>query len=406
MRRQFVLLRVWVTVLLAFTISSSRAAPTPAEIPLPPPAAPVTAKLTAEQITAYRNYLDKSRRQAGVPGLALVIIQPAQTLLLEVMGKKSAAADGPVATYTHFALGPASGAVNSLLLARLDGQKLLDLDAPARRCWDEFKLDDAAALKIVTLRQLLAMTAGLPGRVDHFTAPASATPADLFTIVGQIPLTAQPGKIFEYCDASPAVAGYLAVYALNHRRAPEAGLPAGYAEIAKTQLFDPLGMKHATYDSAKSADDDQTTGHVRDGKGPWQPVTTPAKASVALLPACGLYVTANDVAAWLQCELTGGLGPDGKRLIEESAVQQRWRPESSLENRDFGLGWASQHYRGMEIIARIGEQDNQASLIAIIPQFRTAFAVLTNAGGHDAALFLQDALLNMADLLRESVSVK
>jgi hypothetical protein len=113
-----------------------------------------------------------------------------------------------------------------------------------------------------------------------------------------------------------------------------------------------------------------------------------------------------DAAAWLQGELAGGLTADGKRLVAESAVQQRWRPESALDNRDFGLGWASQHYRGMEIVARIGEQDNQASLVAIVPQFRTAIAVLTNAGGHDAALFLQDALLNLADLLRESAPVK
>jgi CubicO group peptidase (beta-lactamase class C family) len=338
--------------------------------------------------------------------MAVVIVQPGQTLLLEAFGKKSAGRDGTITSSTRFALGPASEAINSLLLARLDEQKLLALDAPARRCWDEFKLADATALKTVTLRELLAMTAGLPGRMDRFLAPATSSPADVFTVAAQIPVTAQPGENFEYCDASSAVAGYLAVYSLNHHRAPEAGLPAGYAELARTEILDPLGMKRATFVASKPTDADEASGHVRDGKGPWQPAPAATPCSPALLPACGLRLSAMDAAAWLQGELAGGLTADGKRLVAESAVQQRWRPESALDNRDFGLGWASQHYRGMEIVARIGEQDNQASLVAIVPQFRTAIAVLTNAGGHDAALFLQDALLNLADLLRESAPVK
>jgi len=40
-------------------------------------------------------------------------------------------------------------------------------------------------------------------------------------------------------------------------------------------------------------------------------------------------------------------------------------------------------------------------LVAILPQYRTAFALLTNGSGKETAVFLQDALLNLADLLRE-----
>jgi hypothetical protein len=53
-----------------------------------------------------------------------------------------------------------------------------------------------------------------------------------------------------------------------------------------------------------------------------------------------------------------------------------------------------------------GEQDSQAELVVIIPQYQTGFVILLNGGGSDAAVFLQDALLNLADLLRETAAEK
>ena len=388
-------------LLFAARVDAAESGVTPAVAP-PPTPAPAVVKLNPEQIAAYRYYLEKSRQETGLPGLAVALIQPGRMLLLDGFGKRSATGDAPVTPDTRFALGPATEAFNSLLLARLAAQKTLDLDAPAHRAWDEFKLADAAASRAVTLRHLLGMTAGLPNRADGLLRDSGHSPADLFTIAEEIPITNQPGRAFDYSDASAALAGYLAVYAANGHQAPEAGLPAGYAALAKAQLFDPLGLKRATFDPpSTSAAEDEATGHTRDGKNPWQPAPA-AAISPALQPALGLRASARDVAAWLQCELSGGLGPDGQRLLGEDAVQRRWRPAASLDSRGYGLGWAQQYYRGLEIIARLGEQDHQAELVAIIPQYRTAIAVLANGSGRDAAVFLQDALLNFADLLREA----
>ncbi len=369
-----------------------------------PPPAPVVVKLSADQIAAYRYSLEKSRSDAGLPGVAVALIQPGQTLLLDGLGKRSLAGDAPVTPDTRFALGPATAAVNSLLLARLAAQNVLELDAPARRCWDEFALADAPATRNVTLRQLLGMTAGLPDRADNLLGDPARTPADLFAVAAEIPLTAQPGRGFAYCDASTALAGYLAVYASNHRRAPNGGLAAGYAALVQTQVLDPLGMKRATFDPPVAATgEDEAAGHTRDTNSLWQAAPAPPVSGAALRPALGLHASARDIAAWLQVELSGGLGPDGTRWLGEDAVQARWRPATNLDdNHGYSLGWAQQHYRGLEIIARLGEQDNQAELVAIIPQYRTALAVLTNGGGHETAAYLQNALLNLADLLREA----
>jgi CubicO group peptidase (beta-lactamase class C family) len=363
------------------------------------PRAPSVVKLSAEQIATFRSYLVQEQKQLGLPGLAVVLVQPGQTLLMEGLGVRQAGGL-PVTVDTRFAVGPATQAVNSLLLARLAQEDIISLGAPAERCWDEFRLANPESTPKVTLRQLLGMTAGVPSRMDNFLSGGNSTPTDLFTVLGQIPVTAQPGHEFEYSDASVAAAGYLAVYAANHHREPALGLATGYAALAKEQLFDPLGLKDATF----AATDDDATGHTRNAQGAWKVAPVEPETGGALRPALGLRASASDVAAWLQVEICGGLGPDGKSFVLPDALEERWRLASPDEKRDYAMGWATQHYRDIEIVIREGEHNNQAELVAIIPQYRTAFALLTNGSGKDMDVFLQDALLNLTDLLKETAA--
>jgi len=363
---------------------------------------PTAVTLSAEQVKTFHDYLSHAREEGGLPGIAVVLAQPGRTLIVEGFGLRSTAEDAPVTPDTRFALGPATQAVNSLLLARLAAQHLLDLDAPARRCWDDFKLNDPLATRSVTLGQLLTMTGGVSDTIDHVLQPERSTPANLFTVLAQLPVLAQPGDTFSYSETSPAAAGYLAVYAVNHKHTPDTGLPTAYAALAKAQLFDPVGMKRATFAASDAtANDNDAVGHARAIGGNWHPDFI-ATTSSALLPAHGLRVSAHDVAAWLQIELNGGLAPDGTRLLAEEDVQQRWHPPTVRNSQQFGMGWAQQFYRGVEIVSRLDAGEDQAVLVAIFPQHRTAFAILSNAGGREASVFLQDALLNLADLLRES----
>jgi len=373
---------------------------TPVTEGLPAAPMPMVIKLSAEQIAAFRSYLVQEQKQTGLPGVAVVLVQPGQTLLAEGLGVRQAGGRLPVTADTRFALGPATQAVNSLLLARLAEEDIFSLDMAATRGWDEFRLADPVATPKVTLRHLLGMTAGVPSGADGFVGSGNSKPTELFTVLGQIPVTAQPGREFAYSDASVAAVGYLAVYAANHHREPVLGLATGYATLAKEQLFDPLGMKDATF----AATDDDATGHTRDEQGAWKVAATKPDTGGALRPALGLRASANDVAAWLQVEISNGLGADGKSFVLPDVLEERWRLPSSDDKRDYALGWATQRYRGIEIITRQGEHDNQAELVAIIPQYRTAFALLTNGSGKDTAVFLQDALLNLADLLRETAA--
>lgn len=402
------------TVFATLAVSSPLAqstppAPSPSILPSPP-ASTAPVPLSPAQIATFHDYLSSARTQANIPGLAAALVQPGHVLLLEGFGVRAvpagdAASGAPVTPDTRFALGPVTQALNSLFLARLADSNIVDLDQPARRCWSDFKLSDPQATHDATLSQLLEMTAGIPDYEDHILAPPHNTVADLFASLAQIPVLAQPGVTFSYSQASPAAAAYLATIAANHLLAPGNALPAAYVALFKTQLLDPLGLKHTSFDLPSSAPGaNEAIGHLPDASGVWNPVPPINAPLGALTPAQGLRASAADLALWLQCELSGGLAADGSRLLSEDSLEQRWRPQSLRDPRQYGMGWTRQYYRGIELIISQGDYDHQAALVVIIPRYRTALAVLLNAGGQPAANLLQDALLNFADFLREAAA--
>ncbi len=371
------------------------------------PAAPsgrTPVALGDDQVKSFRDYLAGARKDSGLPGLAVAMVQPGRVLLLEAFGNRTSVAGSiPLTPDTRFALGPVTQAFNSLLLAKLADEKIIDLDLPAWRCWGDFKLSDADASRTAALRQLLFMTAGVPDYADETLRKPAATPADLFTVLAQVPVLAQPGGTFSYSETSAAAAGYLATMAANNARQLPAGLPVDYVALATKELLDPLAMKRASFGPPSSTPaDDDAVGHTQVAGG-WQP--TPASSGAnggALLPARGLRASATDLAAWLQLEISGGLAPGGKRLVSETLMKQRWAPEKVVGEQQWGMGWIRQFYRGVELVARVGTQDNQTVLVVLVPRYRTAAAVLLNGGGHPSDVLLQDVLLNFADFLREA----
>ena len=93
---------------------------------------------------------------------------------------------------------------------------------------------------------------------------------------------------------------------------------------------------------------------------------------------------------------------DATAESDESFVVTRWEAVKAQDTERYGLGWTRQYYQGRELLARAGEEGSQAALVAIIPQFRTALVVLINGGGQESTVFLQDVMLNFADLMREA----
>src|SRR5438093_8086977 len=99
---------------------------------------------------------------AGVPGLALAVVQGDEVVYARGFGVTSVEDGGlPVTPQTLFRIGSTTKPLTGTAVMRLVEAGQLDLDRPVRDRLDWFALSEPGAER-VTLRMLMSHTAGLP----------------------------------------------------------------------------------------------------------------------------------------------------------------------------------------------------------------------------------------------------
>ena len=170
------------------------------------PATPVAGGPAAD--AAIDAWFDAERRDAGIPGAAVVVVRNG---LVHASGFGTADAAGrPVDAQTPFLLGSVSKGITALAVSQLAERGAVDLDAPVRRYLPEFALADASASDEITVRQLLDQTSGIPtsAGVAPLSEPASSLDARVRELAAVAPVSA-PGAAYHYSNANYVVLGRL-----------------------------------------------------------------------------------------------------------------------------------------------------------------------------------------------------
>ena len=219
--------------------------------------------------------------------------------------------------YEVLSVGKQFAAAAALMLVR-DGR--LDLDRPA----STYLPDLPAAWNAITVRQLLACTAGLP---DYTNAPGWAqsvrldrTPADFIEPVKHLPLMFPPGTQWKYSNTDYYIIGML-IERLG-------GKP--FKDFVSERLFQPLGMTATRLNDAHAIVPGRAAGYNwHDG----QLYNAEAVSPTQMWAAGGEISSAADLAKWMVALDTGATL--GRQLLEEM-----WQP-TQLPNGQtaaYGLG--------------------------------------------------------------------
>jgi CubicO group peptidase (beta-lactamase class C family) len=86
-------------------------------------------------------------------------------------------------------------------------------------------------------------------------------------------------------------------------------------------------MKRSTFDPAAiRADGDYALPHAADLSGHLRPMPLEAECDVLLpvRPAGGLWSTTREMARFVQTELTGGIAPNGRRVVSTENLAVTW----------------------------------------------------------------------------------
>ena len=328
------------------------------------PATPVAGGPAAD--AAIDAWFDAERRDAGIPGAAVVVVRNG---LVHASGFGAADAAGrPVDATTPFLLGSVSKGITALAVSQLAERGAVDIDAPVRRYLPEFALADASASDEITVRQLLDQTSGIPtsAGVAPLSEPASSLDARVRELAAVAPVSA-PGAAYHYSNANYVVLGRLV----------EVVSGQAFEAYLQDHVFEPLGMDHASADPATSAADGLGDAHrlwfgLADTHRPLD------RADLA--PAGFVSASADDLGRYLAALMEPG-GPGGGRVASAATVAAMFAgtAPTGIGDERYGLGWAETTYRGERMVAHAGSTTDMASFVAILPARGIAIAVMFDA---------------------------
>jgi len=319
-----------------------------------------------ERIAVFRENVDKILHQLHTkqgPGLAVWVKFEGEVIYQNWGGLAHREQRIPIDGNTAFELASAAKPVTAALVMQLADSGMLKLDDSVLRWLPELP----AAWETITLRHLLAQSAGVPDYMRQINASTlmeldGLTNDKLLQRWRSDPrLNFLPGTKTQYSNSNYVLLAEIIARAC--------GTP--YGQCMRQRMFEPLGMTHTRVETDESLSSEtlalnyaatkRTKGIQLRTEGP-----------------TGIYSSLSDMALWLRAY------QDGK-IVSPASQARMTAPASTspaFENGDmYGLGWvlsADKPTHGA--YAHAGQKDGYRSLIRVNPHYRVNYILLSNGG--------------------------
>ncbi|QFZ21519.1 serine hydrolase [Saccharothrix syringae] len=324
----------------------------------------------------WRRRLAALARLHDVPGAVLGVLRVrpgGEDDLVEVAhGVLNLATGVPTTTDSLFQIGSITKVWTAALVLRLVDEGLLDLDAPVVDVLPELRLADPEVTKRVTARHLLTHTSGIDGDVFTDTGRGDDCVAEYVARLGEVAQNHPPGATWSYCNSGFVLAG----------RVVEQLTGGTWDAALRELLITPLGLRATGTLPEEALLHRAAVGHT--GTRPEPVPVWGLPRSVG--PAGLIHSTAAEVLAFARLHLTGGLAPDGTRVLGESAVaamaaRQAELPAGHLPGESMGLGWFRTDWHGRALVCHDGNTPGQSAYLRVLPDAGLAVVLLTNSDG-------------------------
>src|SRR6185436_3111125 len=241
---------------------------------------------------AVADLVTAKMREYHVPGVTLGVLRDGRTTI-RGFGVTSAEDPRPVTEDTIFPLASISKTVTATAMMRLVEQGRVDLRAPVRQYLPDFRVEDEAASRDVTIWHLLTHTSGWEGQLSA-TERGDETLARFVAELSTNMQLAPPGAAWSYNNAGFAVAG----------RVIEKVTGATFSDAVDDLVFKPLGLSRAFTRVGDIVTHPFALGH-RIGAGGAAAVVRPFTLG-STLPAGGVAMSMHDLLAYARFHLGDG----------------------------------------------------------------------------------------------------
>ncbi len=334
-------------------------------------------KLDDARLAELRNFVERSMKLTGVPGVSVGIYQDGRVVLAEGFGVRELGKPAKVDADTRYMIASNTKALTTLMLAKLVDGKKLTWETPAVDALPTFKLGDADVTRQVLIKHLICACTGMPRQdLEWLLEFNDLTPDKAMAILGTMQPTSKFGELFQYSNPMAAAAGYIG----GHVTHPDLELGSAYDRAMQELVFDPLGMSGTTCDFAKAQDGNAATAHAPDIDG--NPALAEARTNLSIVPvrpAGGAWSSVNDLMKYVIMELNEGKLPDGKRYVSTDALLARRAPQVVVgTDITYGMGLFLSTKYGTTVVDHGGDMIGFHSDMMWLPEHGVGAVVLTN----------------------------
>lgn len=292
---------------------------------------------------------------AHAPGVVFIQVDRDGIVYAEGFGSADLETGRPMSVDTPLRVGSISKPVTAAVALELSARGLVDLDVPIDAYLD-IDLKDGFG-EPSTIRQLLQHRGGYP---DAFIASHHLDGSSV------VSLEEWTRALDERSLAPDVVASYSSVGYTLAGAALEAAVDESYENVARSTLFEPLGMGGATFSRAAPAD--IAVGYSWDGSFRPYPLDTPQ-----LVPGAGLVATAEDIGRFMTAVLDSdsSLAP-----ATREGLLNRVGPEPGL--RGYTTGLTEWQYDHRTVLYHEGNGIGTSNRMILLPDEGVGFFTAVN----------------------------
>jgi CubicO group peptidase (beta-lactamase class C family) len=302
-----------------------------------------------------------------VPGVALGIVDNG-VVTIRGFGVASVEDPLPVTAHTVFPIASISKTFAATAMMRLVEQGKIDLRAPVRNYLPDFRVQDEAVSRTVTIWNLLTHTSGWEGQVSGPDRGEDTLRNFVATTMVDLMQLAPPGAAWSYNNAGFSVAG----------RVIEAVTGTSINRAVRDLVFTPLGLTHAGTTAGEFISQRFALGHNVRAEGP--PALQRPFVPSTSVTAGGVGLCMTDLLTYAQFHLGDGTA-GGQRVLTRATLDLMKTPQLRKQSMDddIGIAWHLRTVGPIRTAAHGGTLAGHILLLELVPERNFAIGILTNA---------------------------
>lgn len=331
----------------------------------------------AKLIKEFDAYIEKSRKQYQVPGLAITVVKDGKVLLKKGYGLRQINKPDAVNDQTLFACASTTKAMTATCMAMLVDEGKVNWDDAVIKHLPDFQLYDPYVTRELKIRDLFTHNSGV-GNTDFLWGVMDIPSDEVLARMKQVKPTYSLRSSFIYQNIFYGYAGKVIEKV--------SGLP--WEVFIKQRIFEPLGMTRSYPHLQMVNDANQTSEHYWvDGK-----ITVISRTNAdAIGPAGSVWSSIDDMSKWAICMLDSSKYAGG-RLVKPATWVELFKPQVIVPANQFyptaqltkpnwttySLGWFQQDYKGKKVNFHTGSLAGETAIHGQLPESKLGIYIFGN----------------------------